>query len=294
MDIKYSFEEFERDTEFPIIVTRRHRTKSEVIMTYLHFHDSLEVSMTTYGKGYYEFEDKKILLETGDCVVINNLEPHRSLSAGVDWEQICIMFTPILVWKGTSELDYSYISNFFYNGNGFKNLVKKDDVNLEVQSLVTEIHKEFQNKEEGYKMMVKAKLLCLLTHLYRHYRKHYNNIHPLKLNMRKLSPALKYIEQNYLGNISLADAANACSYSPQYFSKMFSQSLGMSFIKYVTKLRINQSKRLLETTNLTILDIATRCGYNNLSNFLSMFKNETNFSPLQYRKNVSSKPTNIK
>lgn len=63
--------------------------------------------------------------------------------------------------------------------------------------------------------------------------------------------------------------------------------MNRSPIEYVNEYRVKQSLRLLEDTNLPVMDVCLECGYNNLGNFLREFKKHTGTTPLQYRKKKS-------
>ena len=281
MQIRYDKARFTDD--FPVSISADMLYEKDD-MQCMHFHDCFEVSLITDGKAYYEFADKKLLLGKGDCIVINNVEIHRALSAGGKWSQLCLVFHPSLISAG-SGFDYAYISDFFEKGKDFENLVSaSSDISLEIRKLMRDIYEEYTEKNSGYMLMIKAKLLCLLTLLTR--RNSNKKICQRKLNMRRLSPALDYIEENYMSSVSLAKAAKKCFITPQYFSIMFSQTLGLSFIQYVTQLRIDKSKELLANTDNSVLDIALNCGYNNLSNFISLFKRQCACTPSNYRKRL--------
>jgi len=71
-------------------------------------------------------------------------------------------------------------------------------------------------------------------------------------------------------------------------SSVIRSTTGESFKQYVTQLRIEESKRLLKETDLSIADVAFKSGYGNPSHFGRAFKASENCSPLEYRKSIKA------
>ena len=69
----------------------------------------------------------------------------------------------------------------------------------------------------------------------------------------------------------------------QYFCRFFKKVIGSTPMAYVNEYRIKQACRLLEETDLSVMDICLECGFNNLGNFLREFRRRTGTTPLQYR-----------
>ena len=67
---------------------------------------------------------------------------------------------------------------------------------------------------------------------------------------------------------------------------LFKKAIGHSPIEYLNEYRIRQAKRLLEKTDLQVMEVCLECGFNNLGNFLQEFRKHTGTTPLQYRKQM--------
>ena len=88
-----------------------------------------------------------------------------------------------------------------------------------------------------------------------------------------LKRALRYIDQNYTDEtLSLNTVAKAANISPNYFSGVFSQEMGETFIEYLTRLRMERAKEHLKTTELSSGEIAELIGYNDPHYFRYLFK----------------------
>lgn len=95
---------------------------------------------------------------------------------------------------------------------------------------------------------------------------------------------LAYIFDNLTGDIRLSTAAQLAYMSETTFSKFFRRASGMTFSSMVKRLRINHARRLLDTTDMTIAQVAAASGYNNLPNFNRQFLAELGMTPSAYRK----------
>ncbi|WEG12494.1 response regulator [Pullulanibacillus sp. KACC 23026] len=96
--------------------------------------------------------------------------------------------------------------------------------------------------------------------------------------------ARQFIRQNYENQeLSLEWVADILQVSPGYLSRVIKQELGVSFISLVTKFRINKAIQLLNSTDLTILEIAECVGYVSQHYFSTVFKKVTGVSPNQYK-----------
>lgn len=83
--------------------------------------------------------------------------------------------------------------------------------------------------------------------------------------------------------ISLKTVASVVALSPNHFSTIFSQETGESFIEYLTKVRIEQAKKLLEEGGMRTADIAYAVGYNEAHYFSYLFKKHTGLAPRDYK-----------
>ncbi|MCC8051883.1 MAG: response regulator [Clostridiales bacterium] len=103
----------------------------------------------------------------------------------------------------------------------------------------------------------------------------YNNSAFMKL--------IRYVNENYHGDISLSDAAHALYLNPNYVSQLFKKEAGVTFVRYVTQKRIEEAKDLLANTEASLTDIAITVGFHDYFYFIKTFKKITGLTPKQYR-----------
>lgn len=94
--------------------------------------------------------------------------------------------------------------------------------------------------------------------------------------------AVRYIEDNYMEQISLEHISSYIGISPQYFSKIFKEETGMNYIDWLTKLRIENAKKIMIEKKSTIKQACYMVGYNDPSYFSRAFKKIVGVSPTVY------------
>ena len=105
-------------------------------------------------------------------------------------------------------------------------------------------------------------------------------------NKSKMKQALAYIEENYDKDLNMAVISNYVSMNYSLFSYAFKQYTGKNFVNYLKELRVNEAKRLLEETDMRVIEIGQKVGYENEKHFMKLFKSQCGVSPTEYRKNM--------
>jgi two-component system response regulator YesN len=100
--------------------------------------------------------------------------------------------------------------------------------------------------------------------------------------------ALRHIHEHYGEKLSLADVASVAGLSYFTTSRLLSTGLGVSFQTYLHRLRVDQAKRLLSTTDLSVAAIGTAAGFGDLSRFNKIFLKHAGMTPTAYRRESSS------
>ena len=80
----------------------------------------------------------------------------------------------------------------------------------------------------------------------------------------KLKRSLRYIEENYAENLTVAKMAEICNYSASHFSKLFRQLTGESFTQYLKNFRLEKAADRIRNEKTKISEIALSCGFSNL------------------------------
>ena len=135
-------------------------------------------------------------------------------------------------------------------------------------------------KNAGYELAIKGALLRFLSILI---GQHGTPLPADTTDTRRLKTVLQLIEAEYATPLRIEDAAEACGCSQSHFMRWFKKMTGQGFTAYLNDHRLNLAAELLRITDATVLDIAGRVGFDNLSYFNRLFKRRYGMTPREYR-----------
>ncbi|NLY18256.1 MAG: response regulator [Clostridiaceae bacterium] len=215
----------------------------------------------------YIKEKEKLLLS---CLM--NAEADKALN------MVDSIFQPL--YKSTATLDNvreHFVRVFF----AVESYLKEHNVNLyditEEEISVLKKAQEFSNVEE-FVNWVKALVLKITDYI---------NNSKVPCSNRLAELIKKYIEENYMHNISLYTASEKIYLSPTYISKIFKKVTGSNFVEYLTTVRMEQAKKLLLDYNYKIYEIGGLVGYKSIKHFSQVFKKYTGMTPTEFRKGIN-------
>ena len=94
----------------------------------------------------------------------------------------------------------------------------------------------------------------------------------------------RFVQEHSAEDISLSVLSDEFHLNPQYISQLFKNEIGVNFLSYLTNIRMEQAKKLLLTTSLSITEISERSGYKDYRVFTKVFKKSEGITPSQYRR----------
>ena len=98
--------------------------------------------------------------------------------------------------------------------------------------------------------------------------------------------ARKFIDEHLGEKISLTDVGLSVHVSPNYLSEKFKQVTGVNFVEYVTRIRTEKARDLLQNSTRRISEIAFAVGFQSLSQFNRVFKKLSKKSPTEFRESL--------
>lgn len=101
---------------------------------------------------------------------------------------------------------------------------------------------------------------------------------------RPIRVAKNYMKEHYMEQVSLEDVSALAGFSSTYFSALFKKETGSAFLEYLQSLRMDEAKRLLKETNLSVTSICENVGYSDVKYFTKSFIKHTGLKPGEYRK----------
>lgn len=250
-----------------------------------HWHEDIEVIHIIEGEMNYQINGRGILLQAKDCIVINSRQLHYGYSYLYhDCRFVCIRFHPKLL--GANQMLYkNYVVPFIENKGIEYVYFDKNPENRPVRKLVRHILSLKSGREDAYELEVVGMLHQLWRILFCQCRTIIRQeIMPDDSDLALQKKMVSYIYEHYRDTVTLEEIAASANISRSKCCIIFKQYLQQSPIDFLNRYRLEMSRRLLETTEYHITQIAFSCGFNHLSYFSKVFFREFGCTPTEYRR----------
>lgn len=233
-----------------------------------HFHRNWEVFCVFDGEVLATIDNTSYLLKPGMAVVVNSLAPHSFECTSAE-----ISYTII----GTSMMQLFFQ---LYPGRTLPRLLSDKQTNKPLLDYVTSIAMQVANYSPLEKYACACTVLNKIVQAYGTIPAET----PLHRANSTIYKAIAYIYDNYTQDISLTTIANYLYIQPQSLSNLLSKYLGTDIRNYINNLRIQEFYMLQnrpENKNISVLELATRCGFSSLTTFYRAQKKYVDSSSAQ-------------
>lgn len=257
----------------------------------LHWHAELEIVVIKKGTGLISVDFEKRTVSSGDIVFIRPGQLHSIEQNGArKMEYENIILKPELLISGEADLCARQFITPLMKGElrCVTFLTQAVPGYPEISDCISRIDHLCEKRPDGYQLAVKGFLFQLVFLLLSHRQKKSTSPALQTKSLEKIKTILKYVEEHYADHITIDDMAAITFYSKSHFMKFFKAHMGTGFIEYLNDYRLTIAERLLRTSDATVLEIAEKSGFDNLSYFNRMFKRKYGQSPGKQRKLVSS------
>jgi AraC-like DNA-binding protein len=220
-------------------------------------------------------------MQPGDVFVFSGNEPHcitkifpgglKLINLHFNW-QFFIRSCPI---------GDRFPNMFFAHEGDFQNRIPAEKAGA-LKSLMEAVLSEFSGKKPEYESAVGAYLNLMFVELMRNHN--YYVQQEAHRAVDKILLGVKYIDRHFTEDMTLEAIAEKSDITPNYFTKLFHDCFHVKLWDYITAKRIDEAKRLLSSReDMTILEIATACGFHNTANFNRAFLKFTGITPRDYK-----------
>ena len=249
----------------------------------LHWHESMELVFVKQGMGLVQVGVVTYLAYRGDIFIFAQGTLHALRQAeGQRMEYENIIFEPELLGGAEDLCAEKYLLPLQSGRLSLPvRLTPNDLCYLQAAACLRELEDANRAKRPGYELLVKGALLRFLALLIAQGRQ---CLSTETADTQRLKTVLQWLSAHYAEPLRVADAAGVCSFSASHFMRWFRQMTGQSFIAFLNEYRLNTAAEALQTTDETVLTIASRCGFENLSYFNRAFKAHFGMTPRDYRK----------
>lgn len=245
--------------------------------TDMHSHSSHELYFLLSGQRRYFIGQSIYDVSPGNLVIVPKTELHKTTSPGkMGYDRYVLFF------RDEDVADFiSLLGKQNYNRlmSGCCLLLPPEVVKL-MQEQLSQMHQCFESGDpyEGVFLVNQLRnlLLCALR-----YGKHCLPCTGESAN--KIQQVARYVSENFHLPLTLHQGAQLACMEDTYFSKRFKALTGFGFQEYLTGIRLREAKLLLQHTDLSVGQIAERCGFSGGNYFGDAFRKLTGISPSQYR-----------
>ncbi len=249
----------------------------------LHQHEEIQISYIANGEGNILVGDTITGYQKGNVVVLGSNLPHVFRSE-INTNETSVMMTLFFTTNsfGNNFFDlpeFKTLEPFFAAiKNGFK-------VN-QISQKTADQFKKLRNASEFDRFLIFFKIIKSIC---QHEKIALSNfIYDKPFTDRegkRMQLVFDYVMTNYQRDISLEEIASLSNMTKNAFCRYFKLRTNKTFFQFLIDIRIERaSKLLLKNRELSVIEIAELCGFNNISNFNRKFKELKHTSPLQYRK----------
>lgn len=259
-----------------------------------HKHTMIEVSCILSGCGIYTCNGEDYEFKPGSIFLHPSNEPHYFSS--VDGKSkpalLVLHFDPGFIWSLSSEWSCSQYMKIFTRGNAISHMIPADTVAAgEIARLLDEMYEECHGHEPAYELMVKARLMMILSTIVRHFseelEKDLSSV-ASKQHLERMEQSTKYILKHLGEPLTLESVAKEACLSRSYYSNIFKSLYGVSVWEFILNQRVELAKYKLETGTAPITAVCEESGFSSIGNFNRAFKKATGLSPREYRQSILS------
>jgi len=250
-----------------------------------HRHINYEIGLVLEGNGIYRTSNGDREINKGDIFVFTSNEPHCIIDITSENLKLLNIQLSNKIIENIPDLNRSYPYLLFNHSKRFDCKIPRNNSEI-IREKILMIEKEFCEKNIGYECVISSLISEIFIALIRNFDYYESEENPSNIIIKKLQDGIDYINKHYTENITLEEIAEKSNITPNYFSALFKECLNMKLWDYITAKRIEKAQRMLkkDKTELTILEIANECGFNNTANFNRSFKMHTGLTPTEYRK----------
>jgi len=273
--------------QYPFTIYRIQKSHYPIFVP-LHWHDEVEIIYIEKGTLLLTIDKTSYIGTPGNIFVVNSQEIHEMSVTENDTTYYTILF-PLssLLFQTQDHANLTLLAPLAEQNMQFCTNLSSSEHHIQYEALIKELIQIYYDRHTAYQLGTKSYLLTLIYQLYRH-----GDIPESKKDFtysKMHREILYYINENYTDTITLEQIASHFHMVPKYFSRYFKNTFHTSFTEYLLRLRLEHAITLLNTSELTITEIALQSGFSSCSYFNKRFKKAFGKSPKKYLEYIKAK-----
>lgn len=272
------------NTSFPAACYHDDLTEMEVAW---HWHQEFELIILAEGNSVVTAGSEKYLVKEGDGLFINSEVLHAGFLADTPHCRYhSFVFHPALIGGGFDSVFWNRYLHPLMDNKSLEGFYISKDVpwQKEILEAVEHAWQCFAAEAPGYEFTVREALSKLIFSVCTNISSQKNSPSPKALrDGERMKLMMQYISEHYSEEITIGNLAECAMISESECLRCFHNTIHTTPIQYVKQFRIHKAASLLSSTDLKIVDIGSKCGFQEMSYFAKSFKKVYGCTPTQYR-----------
>lgn len=249
----------------------------------IHWKDCIQIVFVLKGTIEVSIDNETYLLAEKELEIINANEVYSIRSQDPANVVLILSIDP-----GFFEKYYTDAREvFFYTNSVAEENAQEEEKYYELRKYISILLYEAVAKIDDYEDKIEEYLLKMMYHLLNHF--HYlfyegEGLEDDDEQLERYHRIVKYLSNNYMNKVSLQELAHKEYLSSQYLSYKIKNTLGYGFNEYLNQIRVEESTKLLLSTDKNISEISEDVGFSHVRYYNKHFKIHYNCTPMQYRK----------
>ena len=252
----------------------------------LHWHDGPELSVVIDGSMEYFVNDKRYVMEKGDCVFVHSGAMHAGHALGSEGCRYAVVsfLTDAIDGALHEELAEKYFGGPMDSRTLCSMFFPASSGATDIADFCMNIYHTIREKAEGWELTVKGLLCYLWGALFREAKKNDVAVSENGASVARIKRAIRYMKEQYASKIGLDDIAAACNLSKSEFCRCFKRITRQTAFSYLMELRIRRSLSLLENEGMSVTEAALATGFSSSSYYTEVFRRYMGCTPRDYLK----------
>lgn len=253
----------------------------------LHWHEEMEIIYVQDGTICAAVRNTEYLVSKGEFVLIHPQTIHAIKQHNDDSAvYFNILFRFSMLESGSDDICREHYFEPIYSRKLLmpEFIGANHPLNARITPLIQRLLVDPRDRRYSDELIIKARLFEIMHGILRYCMPSDKNRAYEDVIYEKLKQSLRYLEENFAESITVGDIAAVSNYSASHFEKLFKELTGHSFTQYLKNYRLEQAADRIKTESAKISDIATACGFSNLSYFSRAFYQKYGMTPSDYRK----------
>ena len=248
-----------------------------------HVHKAVELLYVKSGSFIVLLDGVEYAIEKGDLILFCSNAIHHVFTKNLpENEYYVIKISPAFFLQfSTEEEGAEYVMRFAINRKENKSIWTRQELEgsplfSALQSLID----EYEKNKYASQVATKLKIMELLVEILRSDSSAVERA-PHTHAAALIYNTMVYVRNHFAEDMDERELAHSLGMSYSYFSRSFKRVTGMTFKQYLNRTRVNQAEKMLCRGSSSVSEVATKCGYNSISYFISVYKSITCKTPYQ-------------